>query len=82
MINPTKTAQALCFFNDALTEVTHDSRNNEHCVVEKKNAKTISKLFENSLKTNYYHCFCCTHFFAREWTEAEATYTPVHFAKE
>ena len=40
--------------------VTHDSRRNEHCAVERK-ANTLSKLLENSLKTNYYHCFCCTH---------------------
>ena len=40
--------------------VTHDSRRNEHCAVERK-ANTLSKLLENSLKTNYYHCFCCKH---------------------
>ena len=27
-----------------------------------KKAQTISKFLENSLKTNYYHSFCCTHF--------------------
>ena len=61
--------------------VTLDSRKNEHCAVEKNKAKTISKLLENSLKTNYYYCFCSTQLFAREWTEAEATfYTRVHIA--
>ena len=42
--------------------VTHDSRNNEHCAVEKKKAYTISKLLGNSLKITFYHCFCCKHF--------------------
>ena len=32
--------------------VTHDSRKKEHCAVEKNKAKTISKLLDNSLKTN------------------------------
>ena len=42
--------------------VTHDSRKNEHCAVEKKKAEAIPKLLENWLKTNYYHCFCCKNF--------------------
>ena len=68
MINPTKTPQALCFSNDALSDGTHDSRKNEHCAVEEKKAKTISKLWENSLKTSYYHptLFLLYTFFARE----------------
>ena len=60
--------------------VTHDSRKNEHCAVEQNKAKTISKLLENSLKTNYY-CFCSTHSFTQKWTEAWATfYKRVHIA--
>ena len=31
-------------------------------VLLEKEAETISKLLENSLKTNYDHYFCCTHF--------------------
>ena len=38
--------------------ITHDRRKNENW----KKAQTISKFLENSLKTNYYHSFCCTHF--------------------
>ena len=38
--------------------ITHDSRKNENW----KKAGTKSKFLENSLKTNYYHIFCCTHF--------------------
>ena len=35
--------------------VTHDSRKNRHCAVEKNKAENTSTLLENSLKTNYYH---------------------------
>ena len=58
MINPTKTAQALCSFNDALT----DDNTWQQKEWKLKKAATISKFLENSLKTNYYHSFCCTHF--------------------
>ena len=58
MINPTKTAQALCSFNDALT----DNNTWQKKKWKLKKAQTISTFSENSLKTNYYHSFCCTHF--------------------
>ena len=58
MINPTKTAQALCSFNDALI----DDNTWQKKKWKLKKAQTISTFSENSLKTNYYHSFCCTHF--------------------
>ena len=33
-----------------------------YSVLLEKEGETISKLLENSLKTNYFHYFCCTHF--------------------
>ena len=39
------------------------SRKNRHYAVEKNKAENTSTLLENSLITNYYHCFCCTLFF-------------------
>ena len=58
MINPTKTAQALCSCNDALT----DDNTWQKKKWKLKKAQTISTFSENSFKTNYYDSFCCTHF--------------------
>ena len=59
--------------------VTHDSRNNEHCAVEKK-----KRLIQYPLVKNYFlSLLLLKTFFARECTEAEATfYTRVYIAKE
>jgi len=61
--------------------VTHEGRNNDHCTEGKKRLRQ-SKLLGNSIKTNFYHCFFCTHLFAWEWMLAEATfYTCVYLVK-
>ena len=58
IINPTKTAQTLCScINDTLT----DDNTWQKKEWKLKKAQTISNFLENSLKTNYYHSFCCTH---------------------
>ena len=46
-------------------------------------AQTISNFLENSLKTNYYHSFCCTHFLHGNGRRQRFStfYTRLHIAK-
>ena len=63
--------------------VTHDSRNNEHCAVEKKKGLYNIQTFRKLVKNYFLSLLLLKTFFARECTEAEATfYTRVHIAKE
>ena len=59
--------------------VTHDSRKNKHCAVEKKKAETMSKLQKTRWKIIII-IVSVVHVFAREWTEAGATFYTLYIS--